>query len=1307
MERDLKTLRRSRLMNYSEFRNMTTALERHHKDVKVAFMTCRKENDKELDLRPYLYDEGDSYEKPFYNTLLKMLYEVATSHFHEKQYEDLKKIYKWYNANKKLISSPPVVPIPEPPKQKDDSSSKLPDDEHGDEDELGEKVKFKEVPKLHMRPKTAPPIESKKGVRYVTWNEAQGRNGAIKRPGSGKAVFRYQNKEHFAREYLGKALKISQIGNQSKDGSQTDQSYHPSFYVNRPGTAPPYTAQVKFQDNDSVKSFILKPYSTPVPMSSPINSPLASPRDSPVPFRCKSPQLSVDFSPQPAKEPAVKLSVRMPKEKDDKNDNRLKTSCRQDKNVDKEDQKEEREYPELPSKLQTSQPIPENPTSSQLEHILKNQKREEGLLEEQHNLLQTKLLHEYDRYARECAAMEKERKAKVEMMDGHVALNMNGGQHGQLVHPSTVGTYDLSYPDTIPSYNRTFSKPKEAHSRSKSAGSPNVQSGFSPARHLRHTTVPYNRPDEVHVNAVLSMVTPIGMQMECDRERANGYVSPGMKQPSTPIPQHVTLDRTPDQQIHRETSTVSQSSSVCSSILDMDSPRSSLSTPTPLELKNKEPELNRERTDRDYKVHFHQDKSPSDANKNFKTSGPVCPDSIRYQWTDDGFGSMTYMKKLKSPISPRSPKKKPNVGQTSKQSPPEHVTLPSSSRSLDKRTLASLMLVKQLGESDRRDGRFGGCTERSATAPPPDHVDYNYKLEYMSFCQPVGPRLGETDRPSTVAWYLQGDHGLYKEHSMRYDSEEIHKKDVRIAQDRSLMIEGRHIGGDADQQESKPMEKPTANEENEKKNKEPKKEIEASENTVKSHKDNKELAKPARASLRPTSPRPKRPLSASSCEHHHISIPTGKGFGTASRPCSARSDRSEKTYSFSVKQFKHFCWPDEAVLSDDYIRQREVWAAVNIQRIFRGYMARQYYLDLRDAERERRRRAALTLQSHLRGFLTRKRMENKMKDYTPTTRTKEWARKYKEELKQREAARMNKKNFTLIKLNKEAEKLDESIKQVKAHQHIFDIYHPVKEGPTKAEMKAAAITIQRYFRGWFVRKMYQKVKAKALKRTLSFNKFIKDYQSLLYRIQKRYGVKDPSTDLQFNELMEYVERLNKYEIAFEKFAVNGVLSYNDIKEYFKAVGHVPSQKEIDEAIEIVTKMPAQGRSLTKAEAVEILFQIYVPRGTGMKLSDVRKSTWLNPLNDGQDIMQLLSKKDLEATNLAKCLSLVANAGKDNEEIQDLLRPSSAKSATKKTENKKGRSRDKERHVTLAQYPMRPSSSASSRSRSKSPKPPKR
>ena len=42
-------------------------------------------------------------------------------------------------------------------------------------------------------------------------------------------------------------------------------------------------------------------------------------------------------------------------------------------------------------------------------------------------------------------------------------------------------------------------------------------------------------------------------------------------------------------------------------------------------------------------------------------------------------------------------------------------------------------------------------------------------------------------------------------------------------------------------------------------------------------------------------------------------------------------------------------------------------------------------------------------------------------------------------------------------------------------------------------------------------------------------------------------------------------------MAFDKFATDGVLQYKDIKKFFESVGHVPSQKEIDEAIEIVTK----------------------------------------------------------------------------------------------------------------------------------------
>ena len=51
-------------------------------------------------------------------------------------------------------------------------------------------------------------------------------------------------------------------------------------------------------------------------------------------------------------------------------------------------------------------------------------------------------------------------------------------------------------------------------------------------------------------------------------------------------------------------------------------------------------------------------------------------------------------------------------------------------------------------------------------------------------------------------------------------------------------------------------------------------------------------------------------------------------------------------------------------------------------------------------------------------------------------------------------------------------------------------------------------------------------------------------------------------------------------MAFEKFATNGLLQYNDIKKFFESVGHVPSQKEIDEAIEIVTKSKRRAEKYT-------------------------------------------------------------------------------------------------------------------------------
>ncbi|XP_078369335.1 uncharacterized protein LOC144653259 isoform X1 [Oculina patagonica] len=1302
MERDLRTLRRSKLMNYSEFRMMTTALEKYYKDVKIAILTGKRQA-KDLDMRPYLYDEGDPYDKPFYGTLLKMLSEVATSKYFDKQHEDLMKIYKWYKANKKLITSPPKIPIPSPTKS-ENSDGHDSFDEDEEEEELMELTK---VPKLHLRPKTAPSVEGRRGARYVTWNEAQQQNGP-KRPSSASKPTKHQ-RDLWSRDSLTRSLHISPYGPHPSDGSFMDYDGAPGGYIFRPGTAPPvFTNQKGRVSPEKLKSFILRPANgSSAPYSSPVITPLSSPRDSPVPTsRTKSP-LSAHFTPDIVKEPSVKLASGVMKDR-----NGYTTIEETEMNSENGDSRNEEKThsavngTETGKKL-TLRPIPKDATPSQLEEILKHQKKEEELLEEQHELLQKKLLHDYDHYVKDLGSAQ-EKQVDLEIVDGDVNVKtaLPAQDSKKTVQPAPVGTYDLSAPEIIPSYSIMYSGSSTANGHTRSLSENGHQwSGTSPARHIRHATVPHNNPQEViKVDAVLGMITPIGVQMEYDRERMNGQkFSSGHRQPAIQVPTGGSSKSTvpaPVSEEHASTPVPSQDHSEMENAPNSppQTPEDGMSPEDPparpasdtsdtrsVELKLKEPELIPERTPRDYTVHFPQEKS-QESIKTYKTSGPVVPDTIRYQWTDDGFGNRTYLKKLKGPTSPRGTRKK--LPQHTQQ-----VTMPTGSRSLDKRTLASLVVVRHLGDADRRNidripGPQGG---KLIMGPEHESVDYAYNLEYLSFCQPVGPRLGECEKPSTMNWYLQGEHGLYREPTKSQaeasDDLKSRRTDVRIAKDNSLMVEGHHFGsGDEHKQEERPTWE--------------QKDL-SSPSTVSLDSGHSSISLKTKDTLRPSSPG--RPSSAASSRRKVIPIPTAS---RSSRPSSARSSCSnhahENTYNFTVRSFNHFCFDDEYLLTEDYMRQREAWAAVNIQRIFRGFMARQYLKQLKVADVERQRKAAVTLQSNFRGFLARKRvMEQNIHEYTPSSRDLEWARKYKQDLKKRGDARKQKNQYALFMQNRQAEKHEQQIKQVQAHPHIFDVFHPTPEGPTKAQMKAAAITIQRYFRGWFVRRMLEKSKAKALKRTLSFNKFIKGYQALLYRIQKRYGIKEPTTALQFNELMEYVERLNKYEVAFDKFATGGILQYNDIKKFFESVGHVPSQKEIDEAIEIVTKMSAKGRALTKAEAVEVLFQIYVPKGTKMKLADVRKSTWLNPLDDGKDIMQLLSKKDLEQTNLLRCLEVVAGAGKESDDIQDLLRPGSA--AGKQTDKKQGKKKSTSkppRKTILAQYPMRPSTPTT-----KSPRPP--
>ena len=178
--------------------------------------------------------------------------------------------------------------------------------------------------------------------------------------------------------------------------------------------------------------------------------------------RTKSP-LSAHFAPDIVKEPSVKLTSRVSKDKI------VHHETIEEKEMNDEDNshtKQEKSQSAVNGTEVASKPTPYNlpngASPSQLEGIIQHQKKEEQLLEEQHELLQKKLLHDYDHYIRDLGSAQ-EKKVDLEMVNGDVALKDNrkpvqpSQDSKKTVQPAPVGTYDLFSPEVIPSYSIMYS----------------------------------------------------------------------------------------------------------------------------------------------------------------------------------------------------------------------------------------------------------------------------------------------------------------------------------------------------------------------------------------------------------------------------------------------------------------------------------------------------------------------------------------------------------------------------------------------------------------------------------------------------------------------------------------------------------------------------------------------------------------------------------------------------------------------------------------------------------------------------------
>ena len=107
LENGLKDLRKSRLMQIREFKDMYGAIENHHRDLRLAHLTGKA---KDLMVQAH-------QDTRFYHILIKMMCEVKQT-TSGKQKESLIKVHRWYTSNKHILHSGPRFG-----KQRNDSSS--------------------------------------------------------------------------------------------------------------------------------------------------------------------------------------------------------------------------------------------------------------------------------------------------------------------------------------------------------------------------------------------------------------------------------------------------------------------------------------------------------------------------------------------------------------------------------------------------------------------------------------------------------------------------------------------------------------------------------------------------------------------------------------------------------------------------------------------------------------------------------------------------------------------------------------------------------------------------------------------------------------------------------------------------------------------------------------------------------------------------------------------------------------------------------------------------------------------------------
>ncbi|KAI0211917.1 hypothetical protein LSAT2_003224 [Lamellibrachia satsuma] len=341
--------------------------------------------------------------------------------------------------------------------------------------------------------------------------------------------------------------------------------------------------------------------------------------------------------------------------------------------------------------------------------------------------------------------------------------------------------------------------------------------------------------------------------------------------------------------------------------------------------------------------------------------------------------------------------------------------------------------------------------------------------------------------------------------------------------------------------------------------------------------------------------------------------------------------------------------------------QQRAKSAVDIQRIFRGPVPNSHiyqYVDKQEREqREDERIATVRRQSDYRRHLTR--IQNIFKREGGKD-LEEWQKHYKmirqQQMLERQQMRQSIDRQNAI--NKA--RADQKLAIIGSHVDVYQAFHPKFTGLDQVVLHKAATVIQRHFRGFYTRKMFDFLKQKSLLYTSSWPQFVVHYKSLMHRIQRRLGIERTQAVFTLSAANDYMDERHRYERMFDQKCYGGEMELGELPLYFKELDLHPSTSDLQDAVDAVFRgKPRLDRGLYKNEVMEVMFQLYPPRGTG--LSNVRRSTWMSPLVDGEEALKLLGHPDVEPTDFETCWRMMVEMYQREQENSEQVRQDSTRS----------------------------------------------